>query len=44
MWLAGERITATEWLAVPVILGSVALVVAVRGRPQAASGTPPARD
>ena len=43
VWLAGERITATEWLAVPVILGSVALVVAVRGRPPAASGAPSGR-
>ena len=43
VWLAGERITATEWLAVPVILGSVALVVAVRGRPPAASEAPSGR-
>ena len=44
VWLAGERITATEWLAVPVILGSVALVVAVRGRPPATSGAPSGRE
>ena len=40
VWLAGEKVTLTEWLAMPVILGGVALVVVVRGasaavRPQA---------
>ena len=31
VWLAGEKVTLTEWLAMPVILGGVALVVVVRG-------------
>jgi drug/metabolite transporter (DMT)-like permease len=38
---AGERVAANEWLAMPVILAGVALVVATRGR-TAGGGTEPA--
>lgn len=31
MWLAGERVSANEWLAMPVVLAGVALVALARG-------------
>jgi drug/metabolite transporter (DMT)-like permease len=34
VWLGGETITAGEWLAVPIILAGVALVVLSKGRGQ----------
>ncbi|MEW6338783.1 MAG: drug/metabolite exporter YedA [Acidobacteriota bacterium] len=32
MWLAGERVSAHEWLAMPIVLAGVALVALARGR------------
>ena len=39
IWLAGETLSGEAWIALPIILGAVALVAGARSRPTAAKGS-----